>query len=297
MKLLKNIWELLKETYDQIGQINIGLHGAAIAFYAIFSTAPLIIITLWILNLILGSQLGEAEFEQTIESVVGPELTLTIERIVASASEDTSGFWSSIIATGTLVFGATTLLSQLKQTLNMIWGVKNPKLNSVWQFLWDRLTALLFIGALSLLFLAGLVSESIIYGLGDLLIPILGSTNVYLIQVGTSLANVVLAITFFAAMFRILPDLDARWRDVAVGAIVTTILVIAGKSLVDWYLSAAALQPMYKAAGSFTIFLIWIYYNVQVVLIGAIFTRVYTSRYGGRVKPYWEATLDEDFWI
>ncbi|WP_445665070.1 YihY/virulence factor BrkB family protein [Fodinibius sp. AD559] len=297
MKLFRNIWDLVKETYDQIGQINIGLHGAAIAFYAIFSTAPLVIITLWILNMVLGSQLGAVEVKQTIESVVGAELTHTIEQIVASASKGTSGLWSSVIAVITLLFGATTLLSQIKQTLNMIWGVKNPKLNSVWQFLWGRLTGLLFIGALSLLFLVGLVSESIIYGLGDLLIPILGNTNIYLIQMGTSLTNIVLAITFFAAMFRILPDLDARWRDVAVGAIVTMILVMAGKSLVDWYLSAAALQPMYKAAGSFVIFLIWIYYNVQVVLIGAVFTRVYTSRYGGKVKPYWEAKLDEDLWI
>ncbi|MDZ7658377.1 YihY/virulence factor BrkB family protein [Fodinibius sp.] len=297
MKLLKIIWELLKKTYDQAGQINIGLHGAAIAFYAIFSTAPLVIITLWILNMVIGSQLGTMEVEQTMESVVGAELTDTIEQIVASANEGTSGLWSSIVAIITLLFGATTLLSQIKQTLNVIWGVKNPKLNSVWLFLWDRLTGLLFIGALSLLFLTGLVSESIIYGLGDLLIPVLGSTNVYLIQIGTSLTNVVLAITFFAAMFRILPDLDARWRDVAVGAIVTTVLVLAGKSLVDWYLSAAALEPMYKAAGSFVIFLIWIYYNVQVVLIGAVFTRVYTSRYGGKIKPYWEATLDEDLWL
>jgi membrane protein len=297
VKLFNNIWDLLKETYDQIGQINIGLHGAAIAFYAIFSTAPLFIITLWIINLVLGSQLGEVELEQTMESVVGIELTQTIEQIVASANKGTSGLWSSVIAIVTLLFGATTLLSQIKQTLNMIWGVRNPKLNSVWQFLWDRLTGLLFIGALSLLFLTGLVSESIIYGLGDLLVPILGSTNVYLIQIGTSFTNVVLAITFFAAMFRILPDLNVRWRDVAVGAIVTMILVMVGKSLVDWYLSTAALQPMYKAAGSFVILLIWIYYNVQVVLVGAVFTRVYTSRYGGKVKPYWEATLDKDLWI
>lgn len=85
-----------------------------------------------------------------------------------------------------------------------------------------------------------------------------------------------------------------RWRDIAVGAIVTTVLVLIGKSFVDWYLSSATLQPAYKAAGSFVIFLIWIYYNVQVVLIGAIFTKVFTERYGGEVQPYWEEEIDED---
>lgn len=294
MKIHQQIWDVVKETYERMWEINIGLHGAAIAFYAIFSTAPLIIITVWILSIVLGSQLGEAEFRQTLDSIVGPNLGVAVESLVASMGRDASGLWSSIIAIMTLLFGATTLLSQIKQTLNSIWGLKNPKISSLWQFLWDRLTGLLFIGALSLLFLAGLVSETIIYGLSDLFVPILGSTNVYLIQLGSSGTNILLAITFFTVMFKILPDLNVRWRDILVGAVVTTILVIAGKAVVDWYLGAETLQPMYKAAGSFVVFLIWIYYNVQVVLIGAIFTRVYTRKYGGKVEAYWGATLSEN---
>lgn len=276
-------------------EINIGVHGAAIAFYAIFSTAPLIIITVWSLSIILGSQLGETEFRQTLEAVIGTDLTNTVGQLVESTENDTSGLWSSVAAVATVLFGATTLLSQFKQTLNNIWGLKNPELGSFWQFLWDRLKALLFIGVLSLLFLAGLISESLIYVLGDWLVPIFGTTDVYLIQLGTFVANIILAVTFFAAMFRILPDIHVRWRDIAVGATVTTILVIAGKSLVDWYLSSAALQPMYKAAGSFVVFLIWMYYNVQVVLIGAVFTQVYTRRHGGKVEPYWGATLSDEW--
>ncbi|MEL7832548.1 YihY/virulence factor BrkB family protein [Fodinibius sp. Rm-B-1B1-1] len=288
MKLLTNIKELLTETYQQIWEVNIGLHGAAIAFYAIFSTAPLAIITVWIVSMVLGSQLGEAGFEQTIETIAGPELTASIDEIVVSTAQGASGFWSSLIAIATLLFGATTLLSQIKYTLNLIWGLEETGLNSFWQFLWDRLVSLLFIGALSLLFLAGLISESIIYSLQDLLIPIVGDSNLFFLKWGTSIVNVVLAITFFAVLFRILPDLNVRWRDILVGAAVTTILVIAGKSLVDWYLGSLALQPMYKAAGSFVVFLVWIYYNIQVVLVGAIFTRVYTQKFGDDIEHYWQ---------
>lgn len=296
MKIFSNIVALLKETYNRLWELNIALHGAAIAFYAIFSTAPLIIILIWIASIVLGDQLGQAEFQQTMHEVVGPELTSSIEDVVESAAQNESGFWSSLIATVTLLFGATTLLAQVKQTLNMIWGVKNPKLGTVWYFLWDRFNGLLFIGAISILFFAGLISESLLYGLESLLIPILGGENLYFIQVGNSLTNVVLGFTFLAAMFKILPDLDVQWKDIAVGTVFTTILVMLGKTLVDWYLGTAALQPAYKAAGSFVIFLIWIYYNVQVVLIGAIFTQIYTSRYGGEVHPYWGATLDEDWY-
>jgi len=294
LKLLTDSWNLIKETYDHIWEFNIALHGAAIAFYAIFSTAPLIIIMVWVISIVLGSQLGEVEFQHTLQSVFGQELTSAINDVAASTTQGESGFWSSLIAIITLLFGATTLLSQIKQTLNMIWGIKNPKINSIWQFLWDRLVGLLFIGAISLLFLAGLVSESMLYGLETLLVPIFGSENIFFVQIGSSLVNILLALTFFTVLFRILPDLDVRLRDILVGAAVTTILVLIGKSLVDWYLGSAAMHPAYKAAGSFVIFLIWIYYNVQVVLVGAIFTRVYTLRHGGDIDPYWGAILESD---
>lgn len=284
---------LLNEIYNEVWESNVGLHGAAIAFYAIFSTAPLVIIMVWIISMMLGSQVGGQEFQQTMQSIFGREVTDAINEVAASTSRGSSGFWSSIIAIGTLVFGATTLLSQLKHTLNMIWGIQNPKIGTVWQFLWNRLIGLLFIGVLSLLFLAGLISETIIYNLEEIFVPLLGSTNIFFVQLGNSFVNVLLAIVFFAAMFRILPDLEIRLRDVLVGALVTTLLVLAGKAMVDWYLSSATLQPTYKAAGSFVVFLIWIYYNVQVVLIGAIFTKVYTIRYGGDIDPYWDATIEK----
>ena len=291
LQIIKNTRVLLKETYDQLWEVNVGLHGAAIAFYAIFSTAPLIIILVWILSTVLGDQLGQAEFRQSLEAIFGTELTVSIREVLTSTASGTTGFWSSLVAIGALLFGATTLLSQFKQTLNMIWGLKDPKINSVWYFLWDRFVGLLFVGALSLLFLAGLISESLLYGLEEFLTPFIGN-NLNIIQIGSSFTNVFLAFIFFASMFKILPDLEARWRDIAVGAFVTTLLVILGKSLVDWYLLSAALQPTYKAAGSFVIFLIWIYYNVQVVLLGAIFTKAYTVRHGGSIKPYWDATLE-----
>jgi membrane protein len=271
---------------------DIALHGSAIAFYAIFSTAPLVVIIVWITGLLLGTQMGEGQLQQTIESIVGPQLAPAISNVARSTMQGSSGIWSSLIAGGTVLFGATTLLSQLKHTLNTIWGLKNPNVGTVWHFVWSRLVGLLFIGFLSLLFLTGLISESLLYGLENVLLPILGSTNLFFVQLGNSLINLLLAFFFITAMFRILPDLDVRWRDLAVGGFVTTLLVLAGKTLVDWYLAAAALQTAYAAAGSFVVFLIWIYYNVQVLMIGAIFTRVYTLHHGAEVTPYWDANIE-----
>lgn len=292
----KEILELLKQTYNRIAEFGLGLHGAAIAFYAIFSTAPLVIILIWVTSIVLGEQMGHAEFQETMKEIVGAELTRSIDDLVDSTNQGSSGFWSTVVAVFTLLFGATTLLAQITSTLNSIWGVTNLQISTIWYIVWDRLKGLLFIGSLSLLFLAGLISESLIYGLENLLIPFIGDENVILMQAGTTLLNVVLAFVFFTAMFRILPDINVRIRDLAVGAFVTAVLVMVGKSLVDWYFGAANLEPTYKAAGTFVIFLIWMYYNVQVVLIGAIFTQVYTSRYGGKINTYWNAKLRDEFY-
>lgn len=290
---MSNIKKLLKLTYDRAWEVNLGLQGAAIAFFTIFSIAPLLIILLWIISLFLGSQLGQAELQHTLTSILGPNIAHSIQSVVASTAQNHAGIWSSIIAIITLLFGATTLLSQVKQTLNLIWGVFDPKIHTIWQYLWDRFVGLLFIGLLSVLFLLGLISESILYGMGTFLTPILGMQDLLIYRAIASTLNVVFTFLFFAAMFRILPDIKVRLRDIAIGAAVTTFLVILGKALIGWYLTTTSLQPAYRAAGSFVVFLIWIYYNVQVVLLGAVFTSVYTRLHGGDIQPYWGASLDD----
>lgn len=285
--------KLLRLTFDRSWEISIGLHGAAIAFFTIFSIAPLIIILLWVAGIFWGAQLSHAEFQQTLNMILDPRLAQSIQDIVESAYQSKAGLWPSILAIIALLFGATTLLSQVKQTLNLIWGVSNPNIHTLWQFLWDRFVGLLFIGILSVLFLAGMISESVLYAMSAILSPVLGPHNLVLIRYAMSFLNVLLTFAFFMAMFRVLPDLKVQLRDIAVGAAVTTLMVMIGKILIGWYLTSPALPATYRAAGSFVIFLIWIYYNVQVVLVGSIFTSVYARLYGGEVRPYWEASLDD----
>jgi len=291
--ILGNIKKLLQLTYERSWEVNIGLHGAAIAFFTIFSIAPLIIILLWIVSLFLGTQLGQTELNQTLTSILGPQLSQSVQALVDSTAKSQTGFWSSVLTIITLLFGATTLLSQLKQTLNLIWGISDPKIHTVWQYLWDRFVGLLFIGLLSILFLAGLLAESVLYGMGSLLSPVLGNHNILIYKYTTSVLNVVFTFVFFASMFRILSDIRVRFRDITVGAAFTTFLIIIGKILIGWYLTASSLQPAYQAAGSFVLFLVWVYYNVQVVLFGAVFTSVYTRLHGGDIQPYWGATVND----
>ncbi len=181
MKLLKNIQELLQVTYKRVSEINIGLYGAAIAFYAIFSTVPLLVIIIWLVSIFLGSELGQAELIKWLSSIAGPNLTEPIQEMIRSSTENMTGFWSSLIASVVLLFGATKLLSQVKYTLNRIWGIENPKIGVVRYFLWDRLKGLLFVGSLSLLFILGLASESVLHVMDQALMPLFGRDDLFLI--------------------------------------------------------------------------------------------------------------------
>lgn len=295
VEFFNNVGKLFKQTFKQIMQFNISLHGAAIAFYAIFSTAPLIIILVWLLSIFLGSEMGQAQLQQTLYAIVGSSIADAVQSMADTAEYSSTGFWSSIVAVITLLFGATTLLSQVKHTLNMIWGVRDPQIGDIWYFLWTRFKALMFVGILSLLLLLGLISESLLYGLERVLMLMFGIDDLYLMQLASSGVNVILAVAFFLVLFKVLPDLEVRWRDIVVGALFTGLLFMAGKILVGWYLSGSTLEPAYKTAGSFVVFLIWIYYNVHIVLVGAFFTREYTRLFGKEVKPYWEASLGQDW--
>lgn len=291
----RHVLRLCQYTYRRVNHLNLGIHSAAIAFYGIFSTAPLLVLLVWLVGMALGGDVGAVKLEQMLHAIVGPDLATTIQSMSRSVAYSASGFWSSILAVITLIIGATTLLTQLKYSLNVIWGVSEPPVNTVYYFLWDRLRALLFVGSVSTLFLVSLLSESLLYALEQILVPLWGSENLLLIQLGSSAVNVILALVFFMAMFRILPDLEVRFRDLAVGALITAVLFMAGKAVVGWYLVTASLQPAYKAAGSFVVFLLWIYYNAQIVLVGAAFSREYTRLYGSEVRPRWEDTLNQDW--
>ncbi|SMO70949.1 YihY/virulence factor BrkB family protein [Fodinibius sediminis] len=281
---MDKIKRLFKQLFEQIRNFDMGLHGAAIAFFAIFSTAPLIIIVVWVLSLVLGGETGQAQLQQTLYAIVGNDIADSIQEMAVTASRSSSGFWSSLAAAVTLLFGATTLLSQFKYSLNMIWEVPEPETGMVVVFLWNRFKALLFIGAVSLLLLLGLISESILYGMERVLILFWGTGDLFMVQMSSTVTNILLAMAFFVTLFKVLPDVVMRLRDVAAGALFTTLLFMVGKMLVGWYLSESALEPAYKTAGSFVIFLIWIYYNVQIVLVGAFFTREYTRMFGGEVS-------------
>jgi membrane protein len=172
------------------------------------------------------------------------------------------------------------VITQLKNALNKIWGITNPKISSVVLYIFNRFLALITILVLAALFIASLLLEGGMTFFTGLFLPYLPDVFTPFLKLASSLLSILITIFFFTLTFKHLPDVHARWRDIFVGACITTVLFLIGKYLVGFYLASGSLQLTYKAAGSLVVFLIWIYYNIQIVLIGAEFTQVYTKRFG-----------------
>jgi membrane protein len=283
---MKKIYFALKnlsiETYNNIIEDNITLQGAAIAFYSIFSAAPLMYIIITVTSE-LGNQQTMDILMQYLDQLMGKELAQPLIDMANAAHYHSASPFASVLSIVTLGIGATTAILQLRYSLNTIWNTAEPNINSIVLFIIDRMISVVVIFALMIILFASMILESrmrMIRNSAHTFLP--GILNTTLSFVPTVIF-ILLCILFFTVTFKLLPDIHVRWRDIFVGACVTTVLFFIGKYLIGIYLDSSSAQASYQIAGSFIIFLIWIYYNAQVILIGAAFTEAYTRLYGAGV--------------
>jgi len=293
MPLFKKIKEISLEIKDVVGDTiqkavddEIIVHGAAIAFYTIFSITPLFILIVFLGGIFLSEEVVAQQASDYLGEYLDEDVLANLIDYINARGEDQTGLVTSIIATGTVIFGATTVISQLKITLNKIWNVADITINSVWHFLLNRLLAFGMIIVFSLILLTSLAAEFILAIGSTYLSELFPNIQLDIYGYVAQLVTLIFAITFFTLIFKILPDVHARWTDVFVGAFVTTILFLIGKFLIGLFFSATGIEATYRAAGALVVFIIWVYYNIQTILLGAVFTQVYTEKYGGKIKPY-----------
>jgi membrane protein len=292
----KNIYRLFERTFWKSVSDEITLHSAAIAFYTIFSIAPILVIIIWVTGYFLGQDAMSGQLSMYLERVIGPSLAESIEMLIQQLVSINKGLniWTSALTTGALLFGSTTVLSQLKYTLNLVWKVSPSNVSTIGHYLYARFTSFILILLLSVLFLASLVIETAMGIVAEWTHEIMITLPVELIQDYNNLLMFVSAVLFFAVLFKYLPDVSVRWRDIFVGALVTTGFFWIGKFFVALYLTNSSYLDAYKAVGTFVVFLIWVYYNVLVVMFGAEFTQVYTEQHGGDIKPAWNVSFKEE---
>jgi membrane protein len=288
---LKFLYRIGINTINKWVADDIPMHGAALAFYTIFSIAPVLIIIVSIVGWLWGDYTALYELRRLVSDYLDPQMASTVDEILQQAvSQD--GVAMPIISGFVLVFAATTAVSQLKYTLNTIWAVKTRDGKGVLQFVVDRLLSLLLIFSLTLLLVLSVIFDTILYAIAphieaitDLPLGVADIFNTSLLWLTTFL--------LFVVIFKVLPDLHLRWRDVSLGAMVTTVLFMGGKFLIGLYLKNFGSYDVFGAAGTFVVLLIWVYYNAQVVYLGAESIQVYMTMKNRPLLPKRFAYFEE----
>jgi membrane protein len=260
---------------------------AALAFYTVFSLAPLLVIVFGIAGWAVGDDVVQAQVYHKLSDLMGPKATESVQEMVKSSMKEGRGVMATLVGIGAALFGATSLFMELQHSLNRIWHTPDkPEPSGLIPWLEGRLISagmvlvVLFLLLVSLLFTAIFsAASSFMTARLHLSFPLLGPMG-FIIAVGGE-------ILLFALIFKVLPHIKLRWRDVWWGAIVTTILFEAGKWFVGWYLGSGLITLEYGAAGPVVLLLLWVYYSAIIILSGAVLTEVRAShralRPGGKV--------------
>lgn len=278
---MKEAWEFLRETMQEWSKDNCLSLGAALAYYTIFSVAPLLVLVIAIAGLALGRSAAQGEIVARVHAEAGANIAQMVEGMITQLASPKSGIVATATSLFTIAFGASGVFGQLQTALNQIWSAP-PRHDSGWRnMLRRRASAFGMILVIGFLLLLSVVASTVLSGLSEWLdahLPV-ASRLLPLANDGVSFGIVTL---LFAAIFKVLPDARIEWRDVWLGAAITALLFTFGKSLIGMYLGRAGVGSVYGAAGSLVVMLLWIYYSAQIFFLGAEFTEVYSRRYGTR---------------
>ena len=282
----KHLWSLLVQTFNEWLEDKAPQLGAALAYYTVFSLAPLILVLLAIVGVIFRNDPNGA-WERITEQMsyfLDPSGVQVVQDIAKTAAKPSAGMWATIIGVALALFGASGVFGQLQDALNTIWGVKAKPGAAIWDYIRIRFLSFAMVAGVCFLLLVTLTIEAVIKGFSHYLETSLpgGAALAFTIYMTVDLGLVIL---LFAAMFKYLPDVQVRWRDVVVGGAMTAILFLIGKWALGLYLGSGAAGSAYGAASSLVTLLIWIYYSSQILLFGAEFTQVYANRFGAGGKP------------
>jgi membrane protein len=285
MKRKQSLWKVVKGAISQWIEDEPFQLAAALSYYTLFSLAPLLIIVIATAGLAFTREAAESQIVGTIQQMIGQQSAQAVQGIIQSArSQPKAGIISSVIGIVALLFGAGGVVGQLQTSLNTIWGVTTKPGQGIWGFVRQRFISFAMVLGIGFLLLVSLVFSAMVTGLSQLLGTFLGGTEI-LAHALDICASFVLVTLLFAMIYKFLPDVRIQWRDVWVGAALTSILFTIGKLLIGLYLGRSGVSSTYGAAGSLVTVLLWVYYSSLIFFLGAEFTQVYAKRYGSGVAP------------
>ena len=277
------MWPLLRATMSDWYEDRAQRIGAALAYYTIFALAPGLVIVMALAGLMLGPG-AESQIIEQIRDLIGKQGAAAIEATIRSARNETLGATGTALALIPLVFGLWGVFGELQDGLNTIWGVTPKPGRRIRDILKERFWSFAMVVGIGFVLLVSLVLSAWLAAVGTYVGSLLPAPATGLEALNFVISFVVITGSF-ALIFKLLPDVKIAWRDVWLGAAVTSLFFTVGKFLIGLYLGKSAVASAYGAAGSLVIIVVWVYYSAQILLFGAEFTKVWTKRRGSGFVP------------
>jgi len=273
--LLKALPQMFRHASSEWINDNAPRLGASVAFYTLLSLAPVIVIAVAVAAVIYGQEATQGRLASGIQGAAGPEVARTIRELIRGAYQPRTGVIATLLGLATLAFGASSMFVELRDAMNTIWHVSLPPdrttAATVIRLIRDRFYSFVTVLGAGFLLLVSLVLNAWI-----------AAMRISVPRAATFLMSYLVIAVLFAALYRIVPDVRLKWSDVALGAMITSLLFMIGKQFMALYFAHASLGPTYTAAGSPLVVLLWVYYSALLLFWGAEFTKVYTIAVGSQ---------------
>jgi membrane protein len=283
----KNAWTITTQTFSDFFSNRILKLSAALAYYTIFSLPGLLIIVIWISDIFYGHEAIEGSVYKQIAGFVGKDAALQIQETIRNATLSTDSGFATIVGAITLILGATSVFSEIQDSINLIWRLKaKPKKGRGWlKLVINRLLSFSMIVTLGFLLLVSLMINGFMDIFIHRLTQLFPQTQVVVVY-GFNLFFTFIIISFlFGIIFKVLPDARIKWKHVRSGAFTTALLFMVGRFIIGYYLGHSKMSSAYGAAGSIIVILLWVYYSSIILYFGAAFTRVYAIFQGSQIYP------------
>jgi membrane protein len=278
-----SLWELTKGTLSSWMDVNAPRLGAALSFYSVLAVAPLLVLCIGLAGLVFGQEAAQGQVAAQVQNVVGAQGGQVIQTLLAESSRKSSGIIAASVGLLMLLFSASGVFGELRDSLNLVWGAKSASGSGIIGMIKYRFFSFAMVLGIGFLLLVSLLlnaaiaaAEKFFGGYLPLPGPVLHLINF--------LVSLVAVTVLFALLYKVVPDVHIEWQDVWIGAAVTALLFSIGKFLIGLYLGKASVGSAYGAAGSLVVFLVWVYYSAQIFFLGAAFTHEFSERHGSRAQ-------------
>ena len=279
----KGLWGLVKRTFLEADEDKIPRLAAALAFYTLLSLSPLLVLAVAVAGVVFGEEAARGQIAEQLTQVFGPQAGDAIQSLVIRARQPGSGVVGTVVGIVVLFFGASGVFSELQDSLNTIWEVAPRPGRGVWGIVKDRFLSFTMVLGVAFLLLVSLIVSAALAAVGTWISSF--AAVEWLWEIVNFFVSMAMIALLFALVFKFIPDVKIRWRDVALGAVVTAGLFTLGKLLIGLYVGKAGVASPYGAAGSLVVIVVWVYYSAHILFIGAEFTQVHARAMGVAVEP------------